>query len=218
MKSITKKITKLLSLVLVISFIFSSRYNISNANSDLELVFVVIYEDSDRTVSIEIPKNLSNNEMFLNKVRNDYLNTINSSLNLTTYTLKGAVTPFYITPEQPPKPARKLLSRQRWYKNDIIARLKEEKRGAEILRRVGSSNLAKGTAIILDILGAGGYASLGRVIFNGYNNYLTQKSQKWLSESLSMIIKGQIRYVEQRIYQNLAGDYPKIFIETVRGK
>lgn len=156
--------------------------------------------------------------MFLNKVRNDYLNTINSSLNLTTYTLKGAVTPFYITPEQPPKPARKLLSRQRWYKNDIIPRLKEEKRGAEILRRVGSSNLAEGTAIILDILGAGGYASLGRVIFNGSNNYLTQKSQKWLSESLSMIIKGQIRYVEQRIYQNLAGDYPKIFIETVRGK
>lgn len=218
MKSITKKITKLLSLVLVISFIFSSRYNISDANSDLELVFVVIYEDSDRTVSIEVPKNLSNNEMFLNKVRNDYLNTINSSLNLTTYTLKGAVTPFYITPEQPPKPARKLLSRQRWYKNDIIARLKEEKRGAEILRRVGSSNLAEGTAIILDILGAEGYASLGRVIFNGSNNYLTQKSQKWLSESLSMIIKGQIRYVEQRIYQNLAGDYPKIFIETVRGK
>lgn len=219
MLSIKRKIAKLLLLVLLISFIFPNIQSVSEASDNTEFMSIIVYQNEERIITTEIPKKLSNDQNFINKIKRDYLESLGDNLGSSIFSLhKREVTPFYITPEQPPKPTRKLLLTNRWYASDIKKRLAEEKRGAEILKKALTGTVAEATTIILDILGAGGYASLARIIFNGYTDYITQKSQKWLTESLVMIARGQIRYVEQRIYQNLAGDYPKVFVEHVRVK
>lgn len=219
MLSIKRKTAKLLCLVLLISFIFPNIQSVSEASNNNELMSIIVYQDEERIITTEIPKKLSNDQNFINKIKRDYLESLGDTSHSSIFLLRRReVTPFYVTPEQPPRPTRKLLSTTRWYASDIKKRLAAEKRGAEILKKAGTGTIAEATAAILDILGTGGYASLGRIIFNGYTNYITQKSQKWLTESLVMITRGQIRYVEQRIYENLAGDYPKVFVEHVRVK
>lgn len=218
MESISKKICKLLSLVLVISFILPTMFTVSEASSDIELVSIVIYEDSQKIVSVEVPKNLSNNKVFLEKIKNDYLNNISSYSNLTTSTLRSVATPFYVTPEQPPKPTRKLISVKRWGLSELKSRLAATKKGNEIIRKALGSDVADIAVSIMEVYGANGVASLTQSLLKGFYNFVGGRSEKWLSESLAMMLKGQIKYVEQRIYENLAGDYPKVFVETVRVK
>lgn len=102
--------------------------------------------------------------------------------------------------------------------SELKSRLSATKKGNAIIKKALGSDIVDIAVAIMDVYGAKGLASLTQALLRGFNNALGGRSEKWLSESLAMMLKGKIRYVEQRIYENLTGDYPKVFVETERVK
>lgn len=101
MDTIKKCFAKFLVLALVISFVFPAFCNISEASSKLEYIFIEIYQDEDKIVTVEVPKKLSNDQKFLDNIKEEYLNSLNNYETFSLSNLDSSVSPFYVTPEQP---------------------------------------------------------------------------------------------------------------------
>ncbi len=210
-----KAIIKLLSFIIIVSFVCPP---ISQASNNSEYVVKIIYQDQNKIVTANIPNNLSENKYYLDKIKTQYLESLNKTVNFNNFDRNYIEMPLFVTPENPPRATKKLISLKRWGYNDVIRKLSETKKGNAAMRKAINSNVPQAVAAIIDLLGGKGVASLARALFGVYSEYLSYVSEKWLAESAVLILKGRIRYVEQRIYQNLAGDYPKVFVEHRRVK
>lgn len=120
-------------------------------------------------------------------------------------------------PEKPEKPSRKLISVDKMYSKQVKQRLESTKEGRKIINEVLNNPLTYATTALADYLTGKSFTFLSNFLSKLYN-YRAEKEVEWLSESLAMMIKGEIRYIELKIYENLSGEYPKVFIERKRIK
>lgn len=126
----TKKTLKIFSLILAImltsNVIFPA---ISLASSDITEVEVTLYEDEDRIITTTMPKNLAEDKIYLDYIINTQVKSMlkeleNSPRKCSLDLNKGKMQPFYVIPEQPKTPDRKLLGPcKTWTLADVKARV-----------------------------------------------------------------------------------------------
>ena len=178
--------------------------------SEENLVEVILYEDGDTLITTQIPKELVHDTKFREEL---YLEAIHSIFmyDENLYNDNYQIIPFSAKPEPTPKPDRKLISKKTWNKTELNNRLKATKDGRKIFNKIGTSSLSQLITTILDYYTKGIWSSVGRLCLTGFSEYFYVKSERWLSESIAMLAKNQIKYIEQSIYENLKSEYPKAF-------
>lgn len=200
----------------MMSFLLPVYPSISIAkNIDEKMKSIIIYEDNDKLVTTKIPNELSENKEFLNRIRSEYLKNSNEKNN--SFKTDNNITPYYVLPEKPEKPSRKLISVDKMYSKQVKQRLESTKEGRKIINEVLNNPLTYATTALADYL-TGKSFTFFSIFLSKLYNYRAEKEVEWLSESLAMMIKGEIRYIELKIYENLSGEYPKVFIERKRIK
>lgn len=222
-----KKTLKIFSFVLVIMLVSNIIIPIiSLANNDITEVEVTIYEDEDRIITTKMPKNLAENKIYLDYIVSTQIQPMLKELEkplggCSLELRKVLIQPFFVTPEQPKTPDRKLLKPcKTWTLSDVKSRVGVPAwtKYVNVLTMRGSE---AGLAALLAHKGISGrkamIAALPLLFLDIYVSFVNAHDKYW-SENLYLLETRKIKAIRQCIYENLKGDYPKVFniIERVK--
>lgn len=219
----TKKTLKMFSLILAIMLTSNAIFPvISLASNDITEVEVTLYEDEDRIITTTMPKNLAEDKIYLDYIISTQIKPMlkeleNSPKECSLGLKKGTMQPFFVTPEQPKTPDRKLLGPCKvWTLADIERKIKSFDGGVTAWAQyfdTFTSTLA-GAAfdkLMITLFKTAAIKSTIPMFFVGIFADGINKSKAWWAESLYLLTARKISKVRQCIYENLRGDYPKVF-------
>lgn len=213
-----KKISYILVFILLLNFLIPQ---ISNANEIKKYSEYILYEDNDVIISMDVtsekdieyinklennlPFKLSKIEEFKEIGQQKREKSLIYNRNLRTYSTSSTHKGYHV------------LSYNRLYKSGIIKEF-EKAKGKNFIKSyfyptASIATISKGISLL-------GYPTIGYVIgaiLGALFGYAQYTQSKWWDETMVMLIKNQIKYLERYICQN-TGDYPKVLKFVYRVK
>lgn len=223
MKKIHKAILMVLAIFMLSNTILPS---ISSASEDSSTINVTLYEDKNKIISTNLPKQLAEDKNYINSlITTDVKNIIdNYELENNDFYLTSTkvFSNYYVTPEQPKAPDRELIGKcKKWTLSDVEAQVKRNAKASAWTNYVNTATTSGASYALSKLVKSMGYSNIYAslpVFFIGIVSDGINMNNKWWAESLYQLQSHQIRYLKQCIYKNNKSEYPKVFniIERVK--
>lgn len=218
MKKTKKILSCLLALALAFNFLLPM---VVVAKEEEKLINVVLYEDEYNYITTQLPENLANDENYINKLKADnvaeILSQVNSESCCSMREDGNVVKPSFVTPEKPDTPDRKLLGPCKTWSLSSVKSQVGKSAWTKYVNTLTTSSAEAAFKALLKYLKKPLKGSLP-FIFVGLVADFINNVESWWAETLYLLETKKIRYVKQCIYENLKGDYPKVFNIITRVK
>lgn len=211
------KISIILVIIIMMNFLISPIKYLYASSKQPDYV---LFQNDDVVISMEI--NTDSDKQFIEKFQKDitFRNTkINELLNLNRINKKNTKSFSSTATTYSSKTHRgyDVLRYDRLYRSGIIKEFEKQK-GASFVKTYFLPTAS--VALISKGISYLGFKSLGGpigVILGALFSYAQYTNSKWWDETMVMLIKKQIRYLERYICKN-TGDYPKVLKFVYRVK
>lgn len=218
MKKAKKMLSCLLALALAFNFLLPS---VVIAKEEEKLINVLLYEDGYNYITTQLPENLANDENYINKLKAEnvaeILSQINSKSCCSMRENGNVIKPSFVTPEKPDTPDRKLLGPCKTWSLSNVKSQVGKSAWTKYVNTLTTLSAEVAFNALLNYLKKPFKVSLPLIFVGMVADFISAR-ESWWAETLYLLETKKIRYVKQCIYENLRGDYPKVFNIITRVK